>query len=208
MMNANHSAHNQHKQGGDFFDGFLTHLDNPHTPTTPTGPVSVSELLNTNVRAGQYIASMQQQQLQNGVSMDVLEGLMGMQDNRGGQSGTLSNSGQPTPQMLVEQQMRLNQLQQLYQLQTQIFQQQVSLPISEHSSATRMAWKPKYTRSLRHRPLTIFHQIELLSGQSSFVPLPMMMDRPREQQQQQQYLPTPGALCSMLLLQFSELIVL
>ncbi|EKM57545.1 uncharacterized protein PHACADRAFT_251234 [Phanerochaete carnosa HHB-10118-sp] len=61
---------------------------------------------------------------------------------------------QPTPQMLMEHQMRLNQLQQLYQLQTQIFQQ----------------------------------QIELLSGQTPFMPL--VMDRTREQQQ---YLPTPAA---------------
>lgn len=81
---------------------------------------------------------------------------MAMQDNRAGQSNALASptQPQPTPQMLMEHQMRLNQLQQLYQLQTQIFQQ----------------------------------QIELLSGQSSL--MPMMMDRTREQQQ---YLPTPAA---------------
>lgn len=67
----------------------------------------------------------QQQSIPNGgVNMDVLEGLMSMQE-RGGQSVVAAGVQQP-PQMLMEQQMRLNQLQQLYQLQTQIFQQQVS----------------------------------------------------------------------------------
>lgn len=126
MMNANStSAHNQK----DFFDAFLGHIDDPHPHAAHSGPVPISEVLNTNIRAGQYLsqANMQQQPMQNGVGMDVLEGLMAMQDTRGGggPSNALPNASQPTPQMLMEHQMRLNQLQQLYQLQTQIFQQQV-----------------------------------------------------------------------------------
>ena len=124
MMNANvsASAHNQK----DFFDSFLVHIDDPHSPAHGGQP-SISDLLHTNIRAAEYLshaADMQQQPMQN-VGMDVLEGLMAMQDNRGAQSNSLPASGQPAPQLLMEQQMRLNQLQQLYQLQTQIFQQQV-----------------------------------------------------------------------------------
>ncbi|KAI0942077.1 hypothetical protein AcW1_009602 [Taiwanofungus camphoratus] len=59
------------------------------------------------------------------VSMDVLESLMNTQDGSG-QHG-LSTQSQATPQMLLEQQLRLNQLQQLQQLQNQIFQQQIEL---------------------------------------------------------------------------------
>ncbi|GJE85212.1 hypothetical protein PsYK624_012900 [Phanerochaete sordida] len=149
MMNANNpSAHNK-----DFFDDFIVNAPRPVPHNTP---VSIPELLETNIRTGQYLSDMQQQPMQNGVDMNVLEGLMAMQDNRGGQSNPIASptQAQPAPQLLVEHQMRLNQLQQLYQLQTQIFQQ----------------------------------QIELLSGQSSFMPL--VMDRPRDQQQ---YLPTPAA---------------
>ncbi|KIP04746.1 hypothetical protein PHLGIDRAFT_14993 [Phlebiopsis gigantea 11061_1 CR5-6] len=156
-MNANisASAHNQK----DFFDSFLAHIDDPHSPAS-VGQPSISDLVHTNIRVAGYLSNavdMQQQPMQN-VGMDVLEGLMAMQDNRGAQSNNLPAPGQPAPQLLMEQQMRLNQLQQLYQLQTQIFQQ----------------------------------QIELLSGQTNFMPL--VMDRSREQQQQQQqYLPTPAA---------------
>lgn len=129
MMTANStSAHNQK----DFFDAFLGHLDNAQH----SDHVSISDLLDANIRTGQYLSSnMQQQPMQNGVSIDVLEGLMAMQDNRGGQPNSLPSptQPQPTPQMLMEHQMRLNQLQQLYQLQTQIFQQQVSHPFSVRS---------------------------------------------------------------------------
>jgi hypothetical protein len=131
-MNANASAHNHPKPQGvtDFFDGFLVHLDDAHPPTVPTGSLSAPDILHTHVRTAQYLSNMQQ----NGVGMDVLEGLMVMQDGRGGQSAPIQGSQQPSPQMLMEQQMRLNQLQQLYQLQTQIFQQQVSIPISVRSA--------------------------------------------------------------------------
>ena len=115
MLPANSaSAHNK-----DFFDAFIVD-SGEHA--------SVSDLLHANIRVGTFLSSdanMQQQPMQNNVGMDVLEGLMAMQDNRGGQPNAMSTTGQPTPQMLMEHQMRLNQLQQLYQLQTQIFQQQV-----------------------------------------------------------------------------------
>lgn len=57
--------------------------------------------------------------------MDMLENLMAMQE-RVGQAAASAQGQSTTPQMLLEQQMRLNQLQQLQQLQNQIFQQQVS----------------------------------------------------------------------------------
>lgn len=59
-------------------------------------------------------------------NIDMLENLMALQE-RAGQAAASAQVGQSTtPQMLLEQQMRLNHLQQLQQLQNQIFQQQVS----------------------------------------------------------------------------------
>lgn len=138
MMNANNaSAHNK-----DFFDDFIV---NAHRPAAHGGQVSLPELLDTNIRAEQYLNNMQQQPMQNGVGMDVLEGLMAMQDNRTGQSNAITSptQSQPTPQMLMEHQMRLNQLQQLYQLQTQIFQQQVR-SCSQSFRLQRSAWQPNH----------------------------------------------------------------
>ncbi|KAH9947552.1 hypothetical protein B0H21DRAFT_738534 [Amylocystis lapponica] len=90
------------------------------------------------------------------VSMEVLESFMAMQDGGAGQGG-LSQQPAPSPQALMEQQLRLNQLQQLQQLQNQIFQQ----------------------------------QMELLSGQNTFMPMPPTpIDRQRDSQQFG--LPTPG----------------
>lgn len=57
---------------------------------------------------------------------ETLQHLMPSMDPSVQQQGS-SQSSQSTPQVLLEQQFRLNQLQQLQQLQTQIFQQQVSL---------------------------------------------------------------------------------
>ena len=63
------------------------------------------------------------------VSMDVLESFMAIQD---------AGSGQPTsPQVLMEQQLRLSQLQQLQQLQNQIFQQQVRVLLPAVGSVMR-----------------------------------------------------------------------
>jgi hypothetical protein len=65
------------------------------------------------------------------VGMDVLDNLMSNPSPGTAGASSISTSAAPASQsnqqMLVEQQMRLNQLQQLYQLQTQIFQQQVSV---------------------------------------------------------------------------------
>ena len=71
--------------------------------------------------AQQQLGNLQQQ-----VSMDMLENLLAMQDpasQGGGHQGHGQSSA--TPQALLEHQLRLNQLQQLQQLQNQIFQQQV-----------------------------------------------------------------------------------
>lgn len=57
---------------------------------------------------------------------EALQHLLPSMDLTGQQQGT-SQSSQATPQALLEQQFRLNQLQQLQQLQNQIFQQQVGL---------------------------------------------------------------------------------
>ena len=68
-----------------------------------------------------FLGNLQQQ-----VSMDMLENLLAMQDpasQGGGHQGHGQSSA--TPQALLEHQLRLNQLQQLQQLQNQIFQQQV-----------------------------------------------------------------------------------
>ncbi|KAI0792325.1 hypothetical protein C8Q75DRAFT_593217 [Abortiporus biennis] len=85
--------------------------------------------------------NIQQQGMANPqVNMDVIESLMAMQD-RSGQSSAVPQAGptSTTPQMLLEQQMRLNQLQQLQQLQNQIFQQQLELLSSNPSYASTMA---------------------------------------------------------------------
>lgn len=82
-----------------------------------------------NPDANQHPSMMNlQQQHMSSAGLDVLE-LMALQE-RAGQSSVGAQNGQPTtPQMLLEQQVRLNQLQQLQQLQNQIFQQQVRLII-------------------------------------------------------------------------------
>ena len=75
------------------------------------------------------------------VGMDALESYMAMQNQvqdamaavnvvGQGTGGNMSNSGGA----LLEQQMRLNQLQQLQQLQNQIFQQQVRKSVPPHST--------------------------------------------------------------------------
>ncbi len=74
------------------------------------------------------------------VSMDVLDNLMnnGSSSTGAGPSSlptSAASGSQANQQLLVEQQIKLNQLQQLYQLQTQIFQQQVSFPSSAGSPA-------------------------------------------------------------------------
>ena len=69
----------------------------------------------------QQLGTLQQQ-----VNMDMLENILAMQDPQGqaNQHGGHQAAG-ANPQTLLEHQLRLNQLQQLQQLQNQIFQQQV-----------------------------------------------------------------------------------
>ena len=146
MMNADASAHN-HK---DFLNAFFTQDQPPprrqSLPATDLfSPHSAHEVPHQLVQMN----SQQQQSMQNGgVSMDVLEGLMGLQD-RNGQQVVASGGGPQTSQMLMEQQMRLNQLQQLYQLQTQIFQQQVSRPRVMIIHSSPKPSKPRTTGLMR-----------------------------------------------------------
>lgn len=139
MMDAQASAHN-HK---DFFDAFLCHHDDSQPPSSSASSVADIDLLE---QSSQLVAM--QQAMPNGVDMNMLEGLMALQDGRG-QSAAMQGGGgqsQQVPQVLVEQQMRLNQLQQLYQLQTQIFQQQVRLPVLSAFPVQAAAWQPTRCR--------------------------------------------------------------
>ncbi|KAI0346673.1 hypothetical protein BDW22DRAFT_791683 [Trametopsis cervina] len=121
MMNAEASAHGNQK---DFYNTYLHPDHSPHSlnPSRSHSP-SIHEILEMN--------GMNIQQNSPGVNMDVLDNLMASASSGAGGPSSMpvpSGSGsQPTQQMLVEHQMRLNQLQQLYQLQTQIFQQQIEI---------------------------------------------------------------------------------
>ena len=100
------------RDGGDIFNG------NAPSSSQPQQQLSFSQ---------QQLGNLQQQ-----VSMEMLENLLAMQDpaaQGGGHQGHGQSSA--TPQALLEHQLRLNQLQQLQQLQNQIFQQQVRpFPVS------------------------------------------------------------------------------
>ncbi|KAI0090395.1 hypothetical protein BDY19DRAFT_939991 [Irpex rosettiformis] len=123
MMNVDSSAQCNQK---NFYNNTYTHADQPshslhssraHTPT-------LQDLFDMN--------GLDMQQSNQNVSMDVLDNLMAnASSNSNNGSSPMSTStasgSQPNQQALIEQQMRLNQLQQLYQLQTQIFQQQIEL---------------------------------------------------------------------------------
>lgn len=130
-MNAESSAHN-HK---DYLNAFFE----PEQPPVRRQSLPAPDIFHSHLEPDPHhhsaLMNPQQQSLPSGgVSMDVLEGLMNMQD-RGGQS-VVQGGTQPSPQILMEHQMRLNQLQQLYQLQTQIFQQQVR---HSHRTSGRVA---------------------------------------------------------------------
>lgn len=192
-MNANSSAHCNQK---DFYNAYL-HTDHPPSSIHPSRAhtPSLQEIFEMN--------GINMQQNGQAVPMDVLENLMANPQAGAGGPSSLpvqgsSNGSQPSQQVLLEHQMRLNQLQQLYQLQTQIFQQQVSAS----SHLTPGNGNPKTTCGLpgAQPPITdvisfilSLVQIELLSGQSSFGSLPLtMMGDPSRARDQQQYLPTPG----------------
>ena len=102
---------------GDIFNG-----------NAPSGSQSQQQMNFTQ----QQLGNLQQQ-----VSMDMLENLLAMQDpasQGGGHQGHGQSSA--TPQALLEHQLRLNQLQQLQQLQNQIFQQQVRSYLSSAAQGT------------------------------------------------------------------------
>lgn len=65
------------------------------------------------------------------LDMELLGNLMAMQGIEG-QPGSNHQQPQYTPQLLLEQQFKLSQLQQLQQLQHQIFQQQVRSPVTRY----------------------------------------------------------------------------
>jgi hypothetical protein len=70
------------------------------------------------------------------LDMELLGNLMAMQGIEG-QPGPNHQHPQYTPQLLLEQQFKLTQLQQLQQLQHQIFQQQVSLLVTRYRPGGR-----------------------------------------------------------------------
>lgn len=119
-MNDDSSAHRKQK---DFYNAYLHTAPSPHSLTSSRAQTpSLQELFEMN--------GMGIPQNNANVGMDVLDNLMSTPSPGSGGPSSMSTSAaassQSNQQMLVEQQMRLNQLQQLYQLQTQIFQQQVS----------------------------------------------------------------------------------
>lgn len=139
VMNAAAGAHDHHQK--DFLTTFF--------PPDQSHPEHDQHARNTDMYHNQMnsgssqqhpsMMNLQQSHMQSPpVGLDVLE-LMAMQDRQGQSSS--GQSGQPTtPQMLLEQQVRLNQLQQLQQLQNQIFQQQVCLIsplLDSHRAAER-----------------------------------------------------------------------
>lgn len=97
----------------------------PQDPSRDTG-----DIFNGNAQGSQPQQQINFQQqlgnLQQQVNMEMFESLLALQDP---QAQTSQHQGHSTPganpQALLEHQLRLNQLQQLQQLQNQIFQQQV-----------------------------------------------------------------------------------
>ncbi|KAI0696830.1 hypothetical protein BC835DRAFT_1340855 [Cytidiella melzeri] len=183
-MNAEVSAHGNQK---DFYNAYL-HTDHPpHSLTPPRAHTpSLQELFE--------MSGMNMQQNNPNVSMDVLDNLMAnASPNAGGPSSMPASAApgsQSNQQMLVEQQMRLNQLQQLYQLQTQIFQQQIellsgqssfgSLPVSMMVDPSRSRDQQQYlptpaaSAELPPQPSPDFVPTMLLQSASSSHPSPQI----------------------------------
>ena len=92
-----------HRDAGDIFNG-------APSGSQPQGQMNYQ----------QAVGNLQQ------VNMEMLENLLAMQDPQA-QANQHQGHSAPgaSPQALLEHQLRLNQLQQLQQLQNQIFQQQV-----------------------------------------------------------------------------------
>lgn len=133
-MNAgSNQTHDQHQK--DFLNPFFT--SESSTPSSEhdhqrsrAPPQDIFQgNITTTTAPHPSLMSMQQQQHQHSINpsnvgMDVLESMIAMQERAVQASGSQGVTT-TTPQMLLEQQVRLNQLQQLQQLQNQIFQQQV-----------------------------------------------------------------------------------
>ena len=124
MMNADSSAQCNQK---DFYNAYTQADQLPHSLTSSRAHTpSLQEIFDMN---GLNMHSNSQN-----VGMDVLDNLMANTPSNSNGSSSMPapavTGPQPSQQALIEQQMKLNQLQQLYQLQTQIFQQQVSALIS------------------------------------------------------------------------------
>ena len=100
----------------------------PYYPQDPSR--DAPDIFNGNTQGSQSQQQMNFQQqlgnLQQQVNMEMLENLLAMQDPQA-QANQHQGHSAPgaSPQALLEHQLRLNQLQQLQQLQNQIFQQQV-----------------------------------------------------------------------------------
>lgn len=115
QMNSNSATHDQHQK--DFLNAFFQSETTTDLGQRAREPDTMFH--NDNIPLPPMMSLPQQ------ANMDMLENLMAMQE-RVGQAAASAQGQSTTPQMLLEQQMRLNQLQQLQQLQNQIFQQQVS----------------------------------------------------------------------------------
>lgn len=135
MMNSGSAASHGDQQQKDFLNSFFS--SESSTPSSEHDHQG-SRALPQDIFQGNVITStvphpslmsMQQQQQQSINSshggMDILESMIAMQERAVQVSNNSQGVHSATPQMLLEQQVRLTQLQQLQQLQNQIFQQQV-----------------------------------------------------------------------------------
>jgi hypothetical protein len=116
------------------------------------------------------------------VNMDLLGNLMTAQ----GIEGQPNPSQQYTPQLLLEQQFKLTQLQQLLQLQNQIFQQQVRLSYAVVEKNNRLGC----FLFLKMCSLSLM-QIALISGHNA---TETATEPPKDQTVRYHGLPTPGTL--------------
>lgn len=142
-MNGDSSAHCHQP---DLCSAFL-HTDPPLPPSLPPSRARTPSLQDLFEMNGINI-----QQTPSNVTMDVLDNLMANATSGAGgppssMPASAASSSQSNQQMLVEQQMRLNQLQQLYQLQTQIFQQQVSAAPSHQPIRLQDGTRPPLCRA-------------------------------------------------------------
>ncbi|CAL1699268.1 unnamed protein product [Somion occarium] len=190
-MNSSSAAHDQHQK--DFLNAFFQSETGGELDQRGREP----DMFNNGNLSLPPMMNLSQQTFSNPqASMDVLENLMAMQDRVG--QAAASQVGQPTtPQILLEQQMRLNQLQQLQQLQNQIFQQQIEL-LSSNSSFAASPPVMDRSRDQQHFGLpTPASSTELHAQNTSDFVSPMLLQNRNSgmqslpPQSQQQFLPHP-----------------